>query len=60
MADYEKLCEESNKMWQDYLISIKYIKSSNDARKGCDVVTFSDESDEDEDDDQAQKYYMEK
>ena len=35
------------------MISIKYIKSSNDTRKKCDIVTFSDESDEDEDNDQA-------
>ena len=46
-------------MWQDYSISIKYIKSSNDARKYCDVVTLSDESDEDEDDDQAQSIIWE-
>ncbi len=33
LADYEKLCEESSKMLQDYLISIKHIKHSNDAKR---------------------------
>ncbi len=33
LADYEKLCKESSKMGQDYLISIKHIKRSNDANR---------------------------
>jgi hypothetical protein len=58
LADCEKLCEESSKMWQDYLLSIKHVKHSNDAKKECEIVTFSNESDEEEeeeedDDDQA-------
>ena len=32
LADYEKLCEESSKMWQDYLLSIKHVKHTNDAK----------------------------
>ncbi len=51
LADYEKLCEESSKMWQDYLISIKHIKNSNDANRECEIVAFSDESDDDDDND---------
>ena len=53
LADYEKLCEESSKMWQNYLICIKYIKRSNYARRECEIVTLLDESDEVEDDDLA-------
>ncbi len=55
LADYEKLCEESSKMWQDYLISIKHVKRSNDAKIECEIVTFSDESDEEDDDDDQEK-----
>ena len=33
LADYEKLCEQSSEMWQDYLISIKHIKHSNDINR---------------------------
>ena len=51
LAEYEKLCEESSKMWQDYLLSIKNVKHSTDAKKECEIVTFSDESDDDEEDD---------
>ena len=49
LADYEKLCEATSIMLQDYLRCIKYIKSSNDARKEFEIVTLSDDSDEDED-----------
>ena len=48
LADYEKLCEQSSKMWQDYLISIKHVKHSTDAKIECEIVTFSDESDDEE------------
>ncbi len=40
-------------MWQEYLICIKYIKRSNDAKRECEIFTLLDESDEDEDDDRA-------
>ena len=35
LADYEKLCKQSSKMWQDYLLSIKNVKHSTDAKKEC-------------------------